>query len=133
MIPRLRALPIALPPVHHETLGFYLNRLADANRLKPATLAALLGPTRRWRRDEDDADGWTLETIDRLAILTGRPTGSLIHALPALADMHCAGRPRGRHRGPRRCMTHSTSYTSTPPNPAGNNTRPLNPMCERQG
>jgi hypothetical protein len=108
MTARLRALPIALPPVHQETIGSYLNRLADANRLKPLTLAALLGLTRRWRRDADDTDGWTPQTIDRLVILTGRPTKSLIHALPALGDMRHGATPdtpAPARAGCRRCMT----------------------------
>jgi hypothetical protein len=108
MTARLRALPIALPPVHQETIGSYLNRLADANRLKPATLTALLGPIRRWRRDEDDTRGWTPLTTARLAILTGRPTSVLTHALPALAGMHdgpTLGLDTTTRAGCRRCMT----------------------------
>jgi hypothetical protein len=86
MSPPLRTLPIALPPVHQETIGSYLNRLADANRLKLSTLAALLGLSRRWRRDHDEAGEWTDQTIARLGTLTGRTSASLIRALPALRD-----------------------------------------------
>jgi hypothetical protein len=94
MTARLRTLPIALPPVHHETIGSYLNRLADANRLKLATLAGLLGLSRRWRRDHDNADDWTHQTINRLAVLAGHPAAALIHALPALPD-HMTPQPTG--------------------------------------
>ncbi|WP_234390372.1 DUF6262 family protein [Streptomyces sp. MMG1533] len=48
----LRALPLAPPPVHGETIGSYLNRLVDANHLTIGHLTSLIGPSRQHRRDE---------------------------------------------------------------------------------
>lgn len=134
MTTRLRALRIAAA-VEHETIGSYLNlnRLADANRLKPTTLAALLGMSRRWRRDNDDADGWTGQTTDRLGVLTGQPSASLIHALPALND-HCTrhGGADGPHRGAHRLPTVPgppwNSWPGHPPSPRARMCLPPSPM-----
>ncbi|MGW4051128.1 hypothetical protein ACWENA_09890 [Streptomyces sp. NPDC004779] len=49
----LRSLPIALPPVHRETIGSYFDRLADANHLPIGLLSSLIGPNRRHRRDDN--------------------------------------------------------------------------------
>ena len=55
MITRLRALPLMPPPVHGETVGSYLNRLADANHLTIGHLSPLTGPPlrQRWKRRLD--------------------------------------------------------------------------------
>jgi hypothetical protein len=82
--PRLRVLPVTLPPVHGETIGSYLNRLADANHLTISILSGLLGVARRHRRDDDSPTGWSPDTLTRLSALTGRPAPSLTRALPAL-------------------------------------------------
>lgn len=79
-----RQLPIALPPVHHETLGSYLGRLADANRLKPSLLPGILGDPRPMQRDTDFIRPWQPGAIDDLATLTGRTPAALRRALPAL-------------------------------------------------
>ena len=39
-----RRLPVTLPPIHHETIGSYLHRLAVANNRPARKLASLLGP-----------------------------------------------------------------------------------------
>ena len=57
MTPLLRALPIAFAPVHGETIGSYLNRLADANRLKVSTVSTVLDLSRGYRRDDDTCAG----------------------------------------------------------------------------
>jgi hypothetical protein len=81
-----RVLPIAFPPVNGETIGSYLNRLADANRLKIGTLTDTLGLHRRCRRD-DDPTGWSQDTLARLAALTDRSATALAHGLPALNSL----------------------------------------------
>jgi hypothetical protein len=86
-----RLLPIALPPVHRETLGSYLGRLADANRLKPSTLPELLGQPRTAPRDADYPQSWSPTASNILATLTGRPVQTLIHALPALRNPSTTG------------------------------------------
>lgn len=69
----LRLLPVPLPPVHGETIGSYLNRLADANRLPVRYLAGLIGVHSHHRRDDHRADRWTPQALHALSILTGRP------------------------------------------------------------
>jgi hypothetical protein len=66
-----RTLPVSLPPVHHELLGSYLHRLADANHLTIHDLSREIGPGRYHRRDSDDTAGWTPRAVTRLAALTG--------------------------------------------------------------
>jgi len=97
-------LPIALPPVHHETLGSYLARLADANRLKPSTLPALLSEARHLQRDGDHTRHWHPHAIDDLAALTGRPATTLLHALPALRE----------HPNPPQAITETTEHRIRP-------------------
>src|SRR5439155_6282336 len=82
-----RALPIGLPPVHHETLGSYLNRLADANHVTITAMSHALGTTRRYRRFDDDPTNWTVRTLAALSALTGRSINSLTSALPALRPL----------------------------------------------
>lgn len=80
----IRQLPVSPPPIHRETVGSFLGRLADANRLKPHTLPTLLG-IRTLPRHTDPKDLWPTETITALATLTGRTPTALADALPALA------------------------------------------------
>ncbi|MEU8472772.1 TniQ family protein [Streptomyces sp. NPDC029006] len=87
----LRILPVALPPVHGETIGSYLNRLADANRLSVRQLSALIGPDRHHRRDDNRTGHWTPGSLRRLAALTGRDPAALSHAMPALATIREPG------------------------------------------
>jgi hypothetical protein len=64
-----------------------------------------------------------------------KPTARLI--LQALGDLRLIpahhGEPPTIPNPDTSKPNYSTSCTSTPPNPAGHNTRPLKPMCERQG
>ncbi|WP_405683616.1 TniQ family protein [Streptomyces sp. NBC_01387] len=85
MTNHLRTLPLALAPIHGETIGSYLNRLADANHLPIGHLSFLIGPNRRHRRDDNRVSHWTPAALPRLAALTGRSIPVLVHALPALA------------------------------------------------
>lgn len=83
----LRVLPLPLPPVHGETVGSYLNRLADANHLTIGHLSSLIGPSRQHRREGNRVGYWTPEGLVRLAALTGRSPASLIHAMPPLGTI----------------------------------------------
>ncbi|MBT1187669.1 TniQ family protein [Streptomyces sp. CJ_13] len=96
MTGHLRVLPVALPPVHGETIGSYLNRLADANHLPIGHLSFLIGPNRRHRRDDNRAGHWTPAALPRLAALTGQSVHTLIHAMPALAEVREPGQYRQR-------------------------------------
>ncbi|MBD9702072.1 MULTISPECIES: TniQ family protein [Streptomyces] len=87
MTTRLRALPLRPPPVHGETIGSYLNRLADANHLTIGHLSSLIGPSRQHRRDDNRVGYWTPEGLSRLAALTSRSPASLIHAMPPLGTI----------------------------------------------
>jgi len=88
-----RTLPILLPPVHHELLGSYLHRLADANHLTIRGLSHEIGPGRYHSRDSDDLTGWTPCAVTRLAALTGTTTTTLLHALPVLRTAALTGQP----------------------------------------
>jgi hypothetical protein len=88
-----RALPLSLPPVHHELLGSYLHRLADANHLTIRDLSREIGPGQYHRRDSDDLTGWTPRAVTRLAALTGTATITLLHALPILQTVARTGQP----------------------------------------
>jgi TniQ protein len=100
----LRALPLAPPPVHGETIGSYLNRLADANHLTIGHFSSLIGPSRQHRRDDNRVGYWTPVGVLRLAALTSRSPSSLIHAMPPLGTIgdpirrFAAVRHRGSHR-----------------------------------
>ncbi|MFJ9845865.1 TniQ family protein [Kitasatospora sp. NPDC101155] len=91
MITGLRVLPFAPPPVHGETIGSYLNRLADANHLTIGHLSSLIGPGRRYRRDDNRVGYWTTSMLPRLAALTGRSVSSLVHAMPPLGTIRDPG------------------------------------------
>jgi len=93
MITSPRALPVPLPPLHHELLGSYLHRLADANHLTIRELSREIGPSRYHPRDSDDPAGWTPHALTRLAALTGTTTIALLHALPALQTTALTGQP----------------------------------------
>ena len=71
--------------MHGETIGSYLNRLADANRLPVQFLSILLGHNRHHRRDDNRTGHWTPETLLRLSSLTGRTPVELSHAIAVLA------------------------------------------------
>ncbi|MFE9613868.1 TniQ family protein [Streptomyces sp. NPDC006012] len=87
MTTRPRALPLAPPPVHHETIGSYLNRLADANHLTIGYLSSLVGPSRQHRRVDNRVGYWTPDALGQLAALTGRSPSCLIHAMPPLGTI----------------------------------------------
>lgn len=83
----LHRLPVTPPPIHHETLGSYLHRLAMANNRPTRSLAALLGPPPiGFSPISDDTSGWTPQSPANLAVLVGRPIERLARALPALAN-----------------------------------------------
>ncbi|MEV8569672.1 TniQ family protein [Streptomyces sp. NPDC051322] len=84
---RLRVLPLSPPPVHGETIGSYLNHLADANHLSIGTLSSLIGPSRQHRRGDNRVGYWTPEALRRLTVLTGRGSSLLIHAMPPLGSI----------------------------------------------
>jgi hypothetical protein len=92
----LRPLPRFVAPVPDETITSYLRRLADANRLDPAALRALLA-----QATGKDAP----VPLGRLAEITGLARQSLAHAMPQLAEpdelagLHLGARPRARPRG----------------------------------
>ncbi|MFE9197493.1 TniQ family protein [Streptomyces albidoflavus] len=93
----LRPLPIAPGPVHNETLGSYLHRLAVANNRPAGVLARLLGPLPpEFSPLSNSTAGWPPDSPDRLAALAGRPTDKLARALPALADFLSPNRPGPR-------------------------------------
>ena len=84
---QLRQLPIALGPIHNETVGSYLHRLAVTNNRPAGFLARLLGPLPpEFSPLSNTTAGWTPHSPERLATLSGRPTSQLARALPALAD-----------------------------------------------
>ncbi|WSQ06413.1 TniQ family protein [Streptomyces sp. NBC_01231] len=87
MTTRLRALPLTPPPVHGETIGSYLNRLADANHLTIGHFSSLIGPSRQHRRDDNRVGYWTPAGLLRLSALTSRSPASLIHAMPPLGTI----------------------------------------------
>ncbi|MGW2974866.1 TniQ family protein, partial [Streptomyces mirabilis] len=84
MTTRLRALPLTPPPVHRETIGSYLNRLADADHLTIGHLLPLIGPSRQHRRVDNRVGYWTPAARSRLAFLTGRSASLLVRAMPPL-------------------------------------------------
>ncbi len=88
-----RTLPVLLPPLHHELLGSYLHRLADANHLTIRDLSREIGPSRYHPRDSDDLTGWTPRAVTRLAALTGTTTSAVLHALPVLRTTALTGQP----------------------------------------
>ncbi|GCB53342.1 TniQ family protein [Streptomyces sp. NL15-2K] len=87
--------------MHRETVGSYLNRLADANRLPVRYLAGLLGHNRHHRRDDNRTDHWTPRALLGLSALTGRAPAELVHAMPALAELS-----EGQRIGPRPSTGH---------------------------
>ncbi|MDJ0347538.1 TniQ family protein [Streptomyces sp. H10-C2] len=94
---RLRRLPVTLGPVHDETLGSYLHRLAVANNRPASFLARLLGPLPpEFSPLSNTTTGWNSHSPDRLATLSGRPTPHLARALPALAELLSPHRPGQR-------------------------------------
>ena len=101
-------LPVTLPPIHHETIGSYLHRLAVANNRPARKLASLLGPLPAdFTPASDTTAGWTHDSPHQLATLTGRPLDRLAKALPGLASFLDQSAPRqatiiGR---PCRCCT----------------------------
>jgi hypothetical protein len=103
-----RRLPVTLPPIHHETIGSYLHRLAVANNRPARKLASLLGPLPSdFTPASDTTAGWTRDAPQHLASLAGRPLDRLAKALPGLASFLDPSSPRpstviGR---PCRCCT----------------------------
>lgn len=115
---RLRRLPIALGPVHNETLGSYLHRLAVANNRPAGFLARLLGPLPpEFSPLSNTTAGWTPHSSERLATLSGRPTSQLARALPELADFLSPHGPGRRTEQlisrPCRCCTARRSLTAS--------------------
>ncbi|MCE3551947.1 TniQ family protein [Pseudonocardia sp. RS11V-5] len=76
----LRRLPITLAPVHNETLGSFLQRLATVNYLSLDTLADAVAATRT------TVSGTVRRTFncDNLACVTGQRSDKLVRALPEL-------------------------------------------------
>ncbi|MFD9791418.1 hypothetical protein ACFWXK_10750 [Streptomyces sp. NPDC059070] len=115
---RLRQLPVALGPVHNETLGSYLHRLAVANNRPAGFLARLLGPLPpEFSPLSNTTAGWTPHSPGRLAVLSGRPMPQFARALPALADFLSPRGPGQRTERlisrPCRCCTASRSPTAS--------------------
>lgn len=102
-----RPLPIPRRPVHQETIGSYLNRLALANRVSISTLAAYLAPYRRPPTAiQDDTRPWTPATPQRLAVIAGQPLTSLIRALPGMGRLRSPDAPPGQPAGLLRACQH---------------------------
>ncbi|MFI9228498.1 hypothetical protein [Streptomyces rimosus] len=82
----IRALPVSLPPVHGEVLGWYLHRLAEANCTLPGRLAQMLAPSKNplVGRRTDAFRCWTPHVTTRLAIISGTPVATLHRHLPAI-------------------------------------------------
>lgn len=84
---QLHPLPVSPGPVHNETLGSYLHRLAVANNRPANVLARLLGPLPpEFSPLSNTTAGWKPDSSHGLATLTRRPVVELARALPALAD-----------------------------------------------
>lgn len=75
--PRLRQLPRTIEPLHRETSGSYLGRLAAANRLSRQELSAHV-------QDPDHIHPGKLTTLHALHCLSGHPVDRLLRALPDL-------------------------------------------------
>jgi len=115
---RLRRLPVTLGPVHDETLGSYLHRLAVANNRPASFLARLLGPLPpEFSPLSNTTTGWNSHSPDHLATLSGRPTPHLARALPALAEFLSPHGPGQRTERlisrPCRCCTARRSPTAS--------------------
>ncbi|MGV4926395.1 TniQ family protein [Streptomyces sp. BHT-5-2] len=115
---QLRQLPVSPGPIHNETLGSYLHRLAVANNRPAGPLARLLGPLPpEFSPLSNTTTGWTSHSVERLATLSGRPAARLARALPALADFlnpDASGSHSDRVIGrPCRCCTASRSPSAS--------------------
>ncbi|CAM5513462.1 MULTISPECIES: hypothetical protein [Streptomyces] len=115
---QLRPLPVSPGPVHNETLGSYLHRLAIANNRPAGVLARLLGPLPpEFSPLSDTTATWTPHSPHGLATLAERPVTVLARALPALADFLNPDGPQPRpHRvigRPCRCCTARRSSTAS--------------------
>ena len=83
-----RRLPFPTRPFHRETAGSFLTRLAYDNNLRIPHLLALAGIatyTRSFTPATDDTRGWSAQTPDRIAALSGRSLPEMAAAIPALA------------------------------------------------
>ncbi|MFF7984152.1 TniQ family protein [Streptomyces sp. NPDC007901] len=74
---RLRQLPRTIEPLHRETSGSYLGRLAAANRLSRQELSAHV-------QDPDRVHPGKLTTLHALHCLSGHAVDRLLRALPDL-------------------------------------------------
>ncbi|WP_199800677.1 hypothetical protein [Streptomyces marianii] len=91
---------IALGPVHNETLGSYLHRLAVANNRPAGFLARLLGPLPpEFSPLSNTTAGWNPHSPGRLAILSGRPTPQLASARPHSPTSSARGVPGSERNG----------------------------------
>ncbi|MFV5996922.1 TniQ family protein [Streptomyces sp. NPDC056231] len=77
MGPRLRQLPRTIEPLHRETFGSYLGRLAAANRISHQELSAHI-------QDPDRIHPGKLTTLHAIHCLSGHPVDRLPQALPDL-------------------------------------------------
>ncbi|MGP4088504.1 TniQ family protein [Streptomyces sp. KR55] len=98
---------MSLGPVHGETLGSYLHRLAIVNNRPAVALAELIGPLPpEFSPLSNTTARWTARSPQALAALTGRPPERLAKALPALADfLKLAPGSRPTHVIGRRCRS----------------------------
>ncbi len=85
-----RLLPVPLPPVHGEVLGWYLNRLAKANCTTAGRIAQSLAPTSGHlmvSTRTDTLSNWAPSVLPRLAVMTGTSVETLKRSLPGLARL----------------------------------------------
>ncbi|MEU7222837.1 TniQ family protein [Streptomyces chrestomyceticus] len=83
--PRLRQLPRTIDPLHRETSGSYLGRLAAANRISHQELSAHV-------EDPDRVHPGKLTTLQALHCLSGHPVDRLLRALPDLRTAELTAR-----------------------------------------
>jgi hypothetical protein len=74
---RPRPLPVAVAPLHQETVDSYINRLAWANRIGLRDLHHYVQDRNRIGADD-------LSPLDFLSELAGQPPGRLLRAMPEL-------------------------------------------------
>ncbi|MFJ9855517.1 TniQ family protein [Streptomyces sp. NPDC101150] len=82
---RLRQLPRTIEPLHRETSGSYLGRLAAANRLSHQELSAHI-------QDPDRIHPGKLTTLHAIHCLSGHPVDRLLRALPDLRTAELTAR-----------------------------------------
>ncbi|MEV8328436.1 TniQ family protein [Kitasatospora sp. NPDC056731] len=78
----VRRLPLTVRPLAEETVISFVTRLASANEIPAATLFRHLAPCHPGRRIIDMDAVLSLESLERLAVLSGRDTDALARTLP---------------------------------------------------